>query len=685
MADKQQVAISHTTSRGEAAEEAGLPFGMLPSPVDDDEQPRRFPKTRAGANIMVAAPENIAPKSVKQEWVEVTSPQAGTRSLNLDGGPPRSDKGSPGARPQVNRSLDSVEMSPSPPSPAVIADSPVVKASEVSRSPSPEVKAEEEHEAEAPAFKPITATKSSCRISQVLPLDPRTSTQSVKFAEQGEQEQTYKPITSAGGALSLRNISVHSGTLLQNGEFSQAWESPQRKAKESGEKGPKGPPEPLQPGEEAKKSDGPPWKIMLFTMNLLIGLAISQVIMDNKIYSKVVAISTMFCLSFIMIGVGYEFEIDKEKLRSYVKDMVVAMGAAAVPWLLGALWFMTALPDPLPFKEALAVAIFSAPTSAGILFSMLEAAGLKQTWLFQKARVLAIFDDLGTILLLIPIKVLIVGPQWELSIVMALIVLFLACGWWNLHQFIVPYTWNWTLLYAVIVTGACEFLHYITKDHIPMQAVHLEVLLPAFTFGVMILVDHHHEPHPQNEKVAPAPGPEDVEIAEVGPSDGGPSSSLSASSESEGEEGCAERLEERVGTIMSAVFMVFVGLSMPKLEIFGGSVGSGSDSGSEEKAAMGVGVLMFHVAMMTILMILGKMVPLFFYRNEASLKQRFALCVGMCPRGEVGAGVIVVALALGIKGDAITIAVMCLALNLILSGFFIMAVKRLARDEISSP
>ena len=42
---------------------------------------------------------------------------------------------------------------------------------------------------------------------------------------------------------------------------------------------------------------------------------------------------------------------------------------------------------------------------AGILFSMLEAAGMKETWLFQKARVLAIFDDLDTILLMVPLKV----------------------------------------------------------------------------------------------------------------------------------------------------------------------------------------------------------------------------------------------------------------------------------------
>eukprot|EP00756_Hemistasia_phaeocysticola_P015533 Hpha_TRINITY_DN15416_c1_g4::TRINITY_DN15416_c1_g4_i1::g.176953::m.176953 len=398
-----------------------------------------------------------------------------------------------------------------------------------------------------------------------------------------------------------------------------------------------------------KKKDGPPWKIMLFTANLLIGLTVSQVAEHNFVFAEIVSLSTMFCLSFIMIGVGYEFEIDKSKLGAYAKDAGVAMGAAAIPWLLGAMWFMFALPEPLPFKEALAVAIFSAPTSAGILFSMLEAAGLKQTWLFQKARVLAIFDDLGTILLLIPIKALLVGPQWELSIIMLLIVAFLAVGWFKLHVIQTPCTWNWTLFYAFIVTAFCELLHFVTQDHIPMEAVHLEVLLPAFTFGVIVL--HQHQP--AREAI--------------------PGSCVCAQ---------GDKVEDKVGTFMSAVFMIFVGLSMPRLEIFGGTVGSGSGSegsGSEEKASMSIGPLLGHVVGMTLLMILGKFVPFFFYRTEATNRERFALCLGMCPRGEVGAGVIVVALGLGIRGDSVTIAVMCLALNLVLSGFFIMAVKRLLK------
>ena len=116
-------------------------------------------------------------------------------------------------------------------------------------------------------------------------------------------------------------------------------------------------------------------------------------------WKHAIKLSTMWCLSYIMCHVGYEFDVDKSKLRAYGKDYMIAMTAAGFPWIFVALWFMFALPVPLAWGDALIAARFAAPTSAGILFSMLEAAGMKETWLFQKARTLAIFDDLDTILL----------------------------------------------------------------------------------------------------------------------------------------------------------------------------------------------------------------------------------------------------------------------------------------------
>jgi len=64
-------------------------------------------------------------------------------------------------------------------------------------------------------------------------------------------------------------------------------------------------------------------------------------------------------------------------------------------------------------REALLVGRFAAPTSAGILFAMLSAAGLGMAWLFNKARILAIFDDLDTTLLMIPLQMMYVGFSVE--------------------------------------------------------------------------------------------------------------------------------------------------------------------------------------------------------------------------------------------------------------------------------
>lgn len=108
----------------------------------------------------------------------------------------------------------------------------------------------------------------------------------------------------------------------------------------------------------------------------------------------------------------------------------------------------------------------------------------------------------------------------------------------------------------------------------------------------------------------------------------------------------------------------------------------GSGGSRMDGAQVSPAVLAGHVMVVSILMVLGKMFPTVCYRNEANLRTRFALSIGMCPRGEVGAGVIVISLGFGIGGMAISIAVIALAVNLILSSGFIMAVKHLARGPM---
>jgi hypothetical protein len=53
----------------------------------------------------------------------------------------------------------------------------------------------------------------------------------------------------------------------------------------------------------------------------------------------------------------------------------------------------------------------------------------------------------------------------------------------------------------------------------------------------------------------------------------------------------------------------------------------------------------------------------------------------MWPRGEVGAGVLIVSLGYGLGGPMITAAMLSLALNLVLTGAFILLVKWLVAAE----
>ena len=54
-----------------------------------------------------------------------------------------------------------------------------------------------------------------------------------------------------------------------------------------------------------------------------------------------------------------------------------------------------------------------------------------------------------------------------------------------------------------------------------------------------------------------------------------------------------------------------------------------------------------------------------------------AVTIAMWPRGEVGAGVLIVSLSYGIGGPILTVALLSLALNISLTGLFILWVKRL--------
>jgi Kef-type K+ transport system membrane component KefB len=122
--------------------------------------------------------------------------------------------------------------------------------------------------------------------------------------------------------------------------------------------------------------------------------------------------------------------------------------------------------------------------------------------------------------------------------------------------------------------------------------------------------------------------------------------------------------------------MFLVGLSLPQIpeRAWETLSSAGFVAGHKVDAAL---LLCLHVLAVTLLMNLGKMFAAFCYRNEASWSERAALGVAMFPRGEVGGGVLVISLAYGINATAVAIATLALAVNLIATGLFILAVRGL--------
>ena len=90
--------------------------------------------------------------------------------------------------------------------------------------------------------------------------------------------------------------------------------------------------------------------------------------------------------------------------------------------------------------------------------------------------------------------------------------------------------------------------------------------------------------------------------------------------------------------------MLLVGMSMPL--VTGASAADAAAAATSITASqpmMPWGVLILHVVAVSALSNIGKLVPVFFYRDR-KLSERLALSIGMFTRGEVGAGVIFIAL-----------------------------------------
>ena len=388
-------------------------------------------------------------------------------------------------------------------------------------------------------------------------------------------------------------------------------------------------------------------KVYTFSFLLIIGLILSQILPylldSNYLTFKEITDALLYIsLAYIMINVGREFEINKKQWRSYTVDYGVAMGAAAFPWILVALYYLFVVAPPEmriwengdAWKETFLLSRYAAPTSAGILFTMLAAAGLRYTWVYKKVQILAIFDDLDTIILMIPIQILMIGMRWQMFVIIITAVVLIWIGWKKMNAFSLRQDWKSIIVYSVILFILIEGLFRLTTHFYGSEGgIHIEILLPAFILGIIMKKDHTIVPEPQ---------------------------------------------EVRVSDSISYVFMLLVGISMPLfIGVDYDALASITSIVINQIPMPGWDVIAIHVILVTLISNIGKLFPLFFYRDR-KLSERLAVSIGMFARGEVGAGVLFIAIGYHLGGVLLVVSVLAMSLNLLLTGIFISYTKKLA-------
>lgn len=407
-------------------------------------------------------------------------------------------------------------------------------------------------------------------------------------------------------------------------------------------------------------------KVLWYSLLLTAGLIGSQVLAGR--FQRIIELLTLFCLSFVVVHLGYGFEIARDKPKMYFWDSIVGATTTVFPWLFCAIYFVFAMaPKELwwtrdQWWEAVLLARFAAPTSVGLLFSMLAAAGLSATWLYKKARVLAIFDDLDTILLFIPLKTFLTSMNAQLVI---LVIVIFGCLWvvWKYVRCLnLPVAWPWVMIYSAIIVAVSRGISLGSKAIDEAAPIKVEVLLLGFVLGCLLA-----------RSPTPMPGVAD--------------NANKLKRQSYGSQ------EKRVSAIVCTCFMALAGLSMPQIvgHSHGGAQqvasrftyeGISSEILAQKEQFPAWGTIAIHVLVITMLSNIGKMFPALCYRKEASRKERLALGIGMFPRGEVGAGMLVLSLSYGIAGPALTVAVLSLGLNLLCSGLFIVMIKKLVPPQV---
>lgn len=400
-----------------------------------------------------------------------------------------------------------------------------------------------------------------------------------------------------------------------------------------------------------------PTKILIFAALMCIGLFIAQAAGTtpavNERLSFMARLPCNIALSYIVIKVGLEFDVDRSNLSAYTKDYLVATLAAVCPTLLVFCYMLMMVGNPevaflgfgnqptITTMQALLLSIFAGPTSAGMLLTLLGAANLKGTWIYMKASTLAIFDDLDSLVFIAVMKAVAMPGDGFRGAPLLLTLVLLAIAWVCTHQLDIPHSWPRLLLYASVIGVSLWLLEGVHRAYPDSKWLFdMAVLMPSFTLGCVI----RHDPEESN-----------AQQCQEETNDSLVSQYLS---------------REQMDFVMGCTFMVCVGLSMPTF------------TGLQE---MGTGTVIFHVVVINVLMLLGKFVIPFFYGSEADLRQRWGLAIAMCPRGEIGAAVIFITIQTAgdlIDSVFIAIATLSVIVNLVLSTGLIAYVVKVAKSDL---
>ena len=117
---------------------------------------------------------------------------------------------------------------------------------------------------------------------------------------------------------------------------------------------------------------------------------------------------------------------------------------------------------------------------------MLAAIGLKSSWIYKKIQVLAIFDDLDTILLDDS------SPDHDDRIALAVdycrgdcVLCCWPIGWQQLNKYDWRQDWKAILFYSVIIFLATQILYLGSKELYGEEgSIHIEVLLAGICIWV---------------------------------------------------------------------------------------------------------------------------------------------------------------------------------------------------------